>query len=267
MRCACHHRPVRTVALAGAVVLAGCGRVGFGAVDDGPADALAGHDEDGDGIADAVDVCPFLADPAQLDGDGDGVGDACDPEPAIGRQSWLVFTPMLPSDSVFMPGPPDWTAETDAWKHVDDGTTATLVSEMPLADVDVWVGADILALGPPAQQVGIVIRGVGNEPYYYGELFADGSNARASVSFYDGADFFSVMQAPIAPALPTGAATLHFTQRTSPPQAFRLDAALGGATYTASATVTDGLSGLLLIISLANLTGDVRYVAVIATGP
>jgi hypothetical protein len=38
-------------------------------------------DSDGDGIIDAADACPLLADPAQLDADGDGVGDACRDEP------------------------------------------------------------------------------------------------------------------------------------------------------------------------------------------
>jgi hypothetical protein len=35
-------------------------------------------DADGDGIVDAADGCPAVADPVQRDGDGDGVGDACD---------------------------------------------------------------------------------------------------------------------------------------------------------------------------------------------
>ena len=38
-----------------------------------------GHDEDGDGVDDACDKCPHIADPAQPDADLDGVGDACDP--------------------------------------------------------------------------------------------------------------------------------------------------------------------------------------------
>jgi hypothetical protein len=36
-------------------------------------------DTDGDGIPDASDNCPTVANPTQADKDGDGIGDACDP--------------------------------------------------------------------------------------------------------------------------------------------------------------------------------------------
>ncbi|MDJ0790193.1 MAG: serine hydrolase [Myxococcota bacterium] len=39
--------------------------------------ARSGPDRDGDGIPDATDVCPRVADPAQRDSDRDGRGDAC----------------------------------------------------------------------------------------------------------------------------------------------------------------------------------------------
>jgi len=41
------------------------------------------EDSDGDGLADAVDNCPMLANPAQTDADGDGTGDLCDTCPLI----------------------------------------------------------------------------------------------------------------------------------------------------------------------------------------
>jgi hypothetical protein len=43
-----------------------------------PAD-LAVPDGDSDGYCDAIDDCPAVADPGQVDSDGDGQGDECDP--------------------------------------------------------------------------------------------------------------------------------------------------------------------------------------------
>lgn len=83
--------PTLTAAQAKAKLLAGADRI----------PALAGHsasggrldaagalqaptpprDDDGDGVPNAVDVCPTVADPLQRDSDGDGIGDACDPVP------------------------------------------------------------------------------------------------------------------------------------------------------------------------------------------
>jgi len=44
------------------------------------AGSCAGADRDRDGIADAVDNCPFTYNPDQRDTDGDGLGDVCDPD-------------------------------------------------------------------------------------------------------------------------------------------------------------------------------------------
>jgi hypothetical protein len=92
------------------VALVGCGRVGFDGRDaSGPPDSTQadasgtdappctprGHDEDGDGVDDACDVCPQLPDPDQADADGDRVGDACDPEPQNPRQRIVFFDPFV----------------------------------------------------------------------------------------------------------------------------------------------------------------------------
>ncbi len=42
---------------------------------------LPSSDADGDGVPDATDNCPAVANPAQTDTDNDGVGDACDSTP------------------------------------------------------------------------------------------------------------------------------------------------------------------------------------------
>lgn len=49
------------------------------------------HDEDDDGVADACDRCPGIAD-AQADADGDGVGDACDPSVTAANQLALFIS-------------------------------------------------------------------------------------------------------------------------------------------------------------------------------
>ena len=93
-------------------MLAGCGRIGFGAGESGAVDgavdgtsadgprvdarvcAMVGNDDDGDGLTDDCDPCPHLAGTA-ADADGDGVGDACDPSAA--PESFALFDPFVGS--------------------------------------------------------------------------------------------------------------------------------------------------------------------------
>jgi hypothetical protein len=250
-------------------VVAGCGRIGFGALSDATAGdsridhpALVGHDEDGDGIPDTIDVCPHIADPAQLDSDGDGVGDACDPQPTNPVQSWLLFTPMMPNDMTFGEGPPEWTSEADDWLHVDDGTTTTLVTSYSLANVDLWVGFDVRAVNAAAgQQVAIVIRGTGNEPYYYGEVFADSTGSRVNVSFYDGTSFSTPASTDMTPTFPLGNLDLHVAAR--PAATYDVDATTLGTTYSTTFPTPDALAGLVFIVGAANVSVGVRYVAIV----
>ncbi len=48
------------------------------------------EDSDSDGVPDATDNCPLIANPTQSDADGDGIGDACDSTP--GNVYWADWT-------------------------------------------------------------------------------------------------------------------------------------------------------------------------------
>lgn len=75
-------------------------------------------DEDGDHVGDACDPCPPL--PNNSDGDGDGVGDACDPNPATPGDKLVAF------EGFTSPLSAGWT-HTGAFKQ--DGGTATLFAD------------------------------------------------------------------------------------------------------------------------------------------
>ena len=93
------------------------------------------HDEDGDGIVDACDNCPSVANADQADvgesyaGDSpDGVGDACDPRPADGGDSIALFDPFtsrqIGSDWQVYGG--TWQAGSDTIAETATGTVQEL---------------------------------------------------------------------------------------------------------------------------------------------
>jgi hypothetical protein len=83
-------------------------------------------DEDADSFGDACDVCPPFAD--NTDGDGDGVGDLCDPNPARAGEQLVLF------EGFDGPMPPGWIA-SGAWST----STGSLISTVSGANQNTLV--------------------------------------------------------------------------------------------------------------------------------
>lgn len=188
----------------GAAALAGCGRVGFDPVglDPGGADASAacveaGHDEDGDGIDDACDTCPHLADPGQADRDADRVGDRCDPRPDLPGEHILFFDPFTELRA-------DWS--TRGVTPISDGESLFVDTRQRRTNFDlaitpaldrIEIGLRVGAGFAGARQFGL--RGVDLPGWYYCELYDPDAAPKFGLTYTSGDGTYRALQSADLP--------------------------------------------------------------------
>lgn len=257
------------------LLAAACGRLDFGAraidaagetAGDAAGDAAPPHDEDGDGIPDSIDVCPYLADPDQLDSDGDGVGDACDPAPNDPSQHLALFASLQPSDQPFAPaGTGTWMQDTDSIDF-DGNQDGELHYQLTGSNATIAIGVDVIAQtnGSAAQHQLAVGLEAAVPPFYFGELDEQPGVDMADIAEYDGTTYSQPATKPLANGVHTGAVTERLTisvQGTTP--FAELDGGWPGEPYDVVAQTPSFSGGTVVTVTINNLVCNVRYVWIV----
>jgi len=100
------------------------------------------RDSDGDGVCDADDDCPAVADPSQEDVDGDDIGDACDPciGTAVAAKAALTVKNIVApagDEGIVLKGQLQLAAT--ALDPIGNGARVVLVSGDPAASIDATI--------------------------------------------------------------------------------------------------------------------------------
>jgi hypothetical protein len=246
-----------------AVLLVGCGRLDFAnhAIDGarGPldsSDALDGHDEDGDGIPDSIDPCPWVAGD-NADSDGDGVGDACDPDPGL-PNSIQVFSTLQPDARPLLADTTDYTQEADDLRFA--GITDGGAIPYPIANSVVEIGFTISALLGSGQHQ-LAMGGQKGVPYYFVELDDNTPTKDVAVVVYDGSTYMNLAAQNTAGMHP-GVGLIRLTADATG-QTYTIDAGWVGEMYHAQASVAGYAGAPALQFSVNGLDVQFRYLAIV----
>jgi hypothetical protein len=248
------------------LLAAGCGRIDFAELADaGP----IGHDEDGDGIADADDPCPHVALGELADSDGDGVGDVCDPEPTTPGERWIVFSPLTPGTSPFSSST-GWDQKDDALHVVALGSenNKNLIQNLAVASARLEIGFDILAVVGTTMDQHQVAGGLdGADPiHYFVELNENDMGTRdVAVVSYDSTTGYAFHGNVPHRGMHAGRGILRYDAHAGSSPTFDVTAGWTAELYSVSGA-TPGYAGASQVRWTINgLDVDVNYVAIIST--
>jgi hypothetical protein len=234
------------------------------------------HDEDHDGLGDLCDPCPHLAGNAD-DADGDGVGDACDPEPAIARQHWVVFDP-------FTALQPAWTLDAGASVSGDalhssgtvslqlpaDQLTAAQAGELRLV-----TAGTITAIHGTAHNLSLRLTdNVASGTYYYANFFDASTFVTGTIAITSASagTFTDLVKGSYTKPLPIGPWSVQLDQSVVAQQ-LALSTTLATTSLTlrapapAAALPRPVTPSTAIVIFVMNTDLAIDYVGVIATTP
>ncbi|HSD87429.1 MAG TPA: hypothetical protein VLB44_07935, partial [Kofleriaceae bacterium] len=124
------------------------------AIDASACPAPAVDDEDGDGLDDSCDPCPFANDNV-TDADGDGITGICDPDPAVPNQRVLFSGFGLSTTSQFITS--GGTIEGGTFHTAATAGAGTLFRSIGVDHVWVTAGVNALSLGGSVyHEIGII---------------------------------------------------------------------------------------------------------------
>lgn len=196
------------------VLAVGCGRIGFAPHPAGTDASSIGHDEDGDGYPDAIDLCPCVPS-TQVDSDGDGIGDECDPEPTNPRQHLVLFATMQPFDQ-----PLTAFAAAGAWTQLDDaihfdGTEyASVTYDLVLQNAEIMFGMTVEGSTGGAVQHQIALYAIDDLSlsHDYAELNDIPGSSAAQLTHFDGTAYSAIKQQPLVAGIHAGPLVLQTRQ-------------------------------------------------------
>lgn len=243
----------------------GCGRLGFDArtADSDAAadtrDGASGLDEDGDGVPDSEDHCPFLLG-GRLDSDGDGVGDDCDWEPAIPRQRFALATAMVPGQPLTIRSG-SLEQRADSLYFAGPGF-ADIVYPVATTDIQIDIGLDVVGVVGSGVIHQIAIGANGPSPDDFAELNEMlGVYSQAQLTRFDGTNYIPKDTRTLVGNLHAGRLTMHVLL--VPGGAATATIAWPGEVYELRVPLTAYTQATEASIHVNNVELALRYVVVV----